>query len=245
MNIKSIKTNIITENDDILNIVQKYITTVKDYSVLAVSSKIVSLTEGSYIEDWQDKDAEIIKQSQMYLPRVDSKYKTIHTITKGTNMLAAGIDESNANGKLITWPKDPLNTARLIRNELISKHNLNNFGVIIVDSTSRPFRIGAIGTSLASCGINEIKDYRGAKDLFAKTIDISQQNVVEALASTSVLAMGEGTEQTPMCLIDKPINVTFDAEAYATCYEATSKEYLLDVYEPFWKAVDWQIGGDS
>lgn len=245
MNVQAIQTELITKEGSIYEVINNSIKNIKNNSIIAISAKLVSTLEGSIVDNNLDKDKLIIKQSQKYLPRNNSKYHTMHTIIKGTLMLAAGIDESNANKKLILWPKDPLNTAISIRSHIINTYQVKNIGVLIVDSTSKPMRIGTIGTCIASCGFDEIIDYRGTKDLFGRTIEISQQNTAECIASMAVLAMGEGAQRTPMCLIHNPLNTRFNDTAQTSCYNYSTDNYLNDVYEPFFKSVTWHYGGDA
>jgi F420-0:gamma-glutamyl ligase len=242
---KPILTPLITTGTKLISIIDISVNTMEENQVLAVSSKIISLCEGSVCDSSEDKDIIIKHQAQMYLDRVDSAYNAMHTITKGTLMLAAGIDESNADGHYVLWPKNPLQTAQAIYNFLTNKFSIKNIGIIIVDSTSKPLRIGTIGTSIAHYGFNELYDYRGTKDLFGRTIEVSQQNIAEGLASVAVLTMGEGTEQTPLAIIQDIPNIQFDSTAGGTSYATNAQQAINnDVYEPLLKSVKWRKGND-
>jgi coenzyme F420-0:L-glutamate ligase/coenzyme F420-1:gamma-L-glutamate ligase len=66
---------------------------------------------------------------------------------------------------------------------------------------------------LAVAGFKPIRDYRGNKDLYGKTITITRHAVADDLASAAHFLMGESTEKTPIVLI-KDANLDFDAGVY-------------------------------
>ena len=100
MNIQPIKTSIIYPSSiNLIELIDTYITDVPENSVIAISSKIVSLCEGSVCNpEHTTKDTVIQQSAQLYLDRSVSKYHALLTITHHTLMLAAGVDESNSNG---------------------------------------------------------------------------------------------------------------------------------------------------
>jgi len=247
MNIAAVKTELIyPKQQSLLAVIDKSIPTLAERTVVVISSKIVSLCEGNFVDPTTASKDELIKQNaQFYLERDTSKYKTILTITKNSLMLAAGIDESNSAGTYVLWPKNPLETAKDVYEHLVNKYKIANLGVIIVDSTSRPLRLGTIGTAIAHYGFSELHDYRGTKDLFDHTMTISRSNIAEGLASASILAMGEGIEQTPLAIITDIPFVTFGSQHFGSCYAEPTDAYKDDIYEPLWNSVDWKKGEDK
>lgn len=240
MIVKAVTTKLIKPNDtSLLDIIKESVAHLEDASILVISSKIVSLCEGSVVPiDRTAKDELITAAAQKYLPRQRSKYNAMITIVQNSLMLAAGIDESNSNGMYVLWPKYPLATAQAVREYCVQTFGLQQFGVMIVDSTSRPFRIGTIGTVIAHCGFKELYDYRGTKDLFGKEMTVSQANIAESLASAATVVMGEGTEQTPIAIITDVPFATFGSGHQGTCYD-TNNTYEDDIYAPLWNSVDW------
>ena len=109
MKIKAIKTHKITAKDaDILSILGKYMPKPKEKSVVVVTSKIIAICEGRVAcPSTTNKDELIKKEAEYYLPRSSSKYNCLLTIKKNALAVSAGVDESNANGLYILWPKDP------------------------------------------------------------------------------------------------------------------------------------------
>src|SRR5581483_6251149 len=109
MKITAVKTHKITTKDKNLHtIFDQYLPTLKEKSILAVTSKIVSISQGRVVSlTHADKDTLIEEESQFYLPRNENKYNVSLTITQNTLVASAGIDESNSDGNYILWPQDP------------------------------------------------------------------------------------------------------------------------------------------
>ena len=244
MNVTAIQTKAITtKQDTIIDIADKYLPKLVDKSVVLVSSKIVSLCEGNVADPNTITKDELVKQhAEYYLDRSASKYGSMFTITKNTFISGCGIDKSNSNGQFVLWPKDPLKTASEIHKFLLTKNNINNLGVIISDSISKPMRLGTVGISLAHVGFNELNSYVGKNDIFGQKIKVSRANIAEGLAGSAVLAMGEGAEQTPLVVINDVPFVRFNNNAEGSCYSNPPNAYKDDLYAPFLNNVDWQKG---
>ncbi len=204
MIINAIKTSVFQEGGNLLSFIARYIPTLRERTVVVITSKIVSLSEKrtATIEDVKTKDTLIRAESEY---AIRTKYAWL-TIKDGTVMASAGIDESNANGKLILLPKDSFQTARLLRNALRKKYGVKNLGVLITDSRTMPLRAGVVGVALGYAGFRGIRDYRNTKDIFGRTFKFSRTDVADSLATAAVLAMGEGNERQPLALItESPI----------------------------------------
>ncbi len=181
-------------------------------SILAITSKVISLCEGSVAPISEDKELLLQKHSDYYLPEKFRQHNSC-TITHHAFIGSAGIDESNADGHYVFLPKDAQSSARLIQRYLMQRFNLTQVGVIITDSHSTPMRRGASGIAVAYAGFHGLKDYRGTPDLFGRNLQMEQANVTDALAAVAVLVMGEGNEQTPLAIIsDLPV-ITFAPQA--------------------------------
>lgn len=188
----------------------------------------------------KDKDELIKKEADFYLDRDKvPKGHVILTIKNNILIPTAGIDESNGNGYFILWPKSPFSTAKQIYNFIKKNYRLNNFGIIISDSHCTPSRWGTLGVSIAYYGFYPLKDYRGTKDIFKRKMKISQSNVADALAAAAVFVMGEGSEQTPIAIIQDIDSVEFKE------FDPTDSDPLEinkddDIYAPLLKAVKWE-----
>lgn len=182
----------------------------KEGDILAVASKVVSIAEGRCIlVAAANKDDLIRAEADMFFKPSRSRYRRLFTIARGMLVGSAGIDESNANGHYILYPKNPFKSAKQLRRRLMKEYDVKKLGLIITDSTSLPLRRGAVGFALAWDGFDPLRDYRGTPDLFGRSFKIEMANLVDALAAAAVLAMGEGSEQTPLVVIRNAKNILF------------------------------------
>ena len=204
MIVKAIKTRIFKENEDLNAFILKYVKNLKDNSVLVVTSKIVALAEGRTAEYKNKREKiKLIKKESEYA--LKTKYAWL-TIKDGLVMASAGIDESNANGKVVLLPKDSFKSAEMIRTSLRKKFRIKKLGVIVSDSRIFPLRHGVMGFALGYAGFQGIKDYVGQKDIFGRVFKMSKTDVADSLATSAVLCMGEGSEQKPLAIItDAPV----------------------------------------
>lgn len=247
MQISAIKTHKITEEDkDIFEVLDKYLPeNLSDNSVVAVTSKIVAICEGRIVPmNSSDKDALIKQESQMYLPREKNKYNVSLTITRNILAASAGIDESNANGYYVLWPKDPQKSANDIRKFLQKKFALKHIGVVITDSKTTPMRWGVTGIAVSHSGFLSLNDPIGKPDLFGRPIEHTMINVMDSLAEAAVYVMGERREQTPIAIIENIPHIVF-RKGNPTKKELDRLRITIDddLYGEFLKNAPWEKGG--
>lgn len=245
MQVSAVKTHIITQEDkDLFSILNRYLSKLKERSVVAVSSKIVAITQGRMIKmDGENKDKLIAKEAQFYLPREENPYNVSLTITRNMLVASAGIDESNGNGYFVLWPKDVQQVANKVRQHVSKNRRIREIGVIITDSKTTPLRWGVTGFALAYSGFTPLKDYVGTTDLFGRTFAYEKLNIADSLASAAVLAMGEGDEQTPLAVITDLPNIEF-VHRNPTEDELRSLQISkeADLYTPLLTGVVWKKG---
>ena len=246
MKIKAIKTEKIRAREhEIFFILDKYVRRMPEDSVLAVTSKIISLCEGRVIKIGEvDKDELIKREAEFFLPRKLSRYKIIFAIKNGILAPSAGIDESNADGYYVLWPRDPQKTANEIRKYLKKKFRLKKVGVIITDSKTTPLRWGTSGVAIAHSGFAALKDYIGTSDVFGRKLKMTKANIMDALAASAVLVMGEGSEQTPLAIMEDMPFVKFQKrDPSASEIRELRISINDDLYAPMLKSVKWRKGG--
>ena len=245
MKVTPIKTHKITASDTSLTaILDKYIPTLKEKSILAITSKIVSITEGRIVKMGSiDKDTLVKQEAQYYLPKEENKYGFFLTIKNGIMIASAGIDESNGNGYYILWPKNPQQTANQVREYLGKKFGVRDIGVIITDSKVTPLRRGVTGITLAYSGFVALKNYIDTPDIFGKKLRVTYANIADGLATSSVLCMGEGKEQTPLAIVHLP-GVRF-VDRNPTQKELLELKISLkeDIFGSMLQSVKWKKGG--
>lgn len=246
MIVTSIKTAKITsKNKDILEVLDKFLPEIKEGSVLAITSKIISICEGNIVKMSEiDKNSLVEKEAEMYLPANENMYGFHITLKNNMFISSAGVDESNGNGYYILWPKNPQESANKIRDYLKTKFNLKSIGVIITDSRTIPLRWGVIGVGLAHSGFEALNDYIGKPDIFGRPLHVTKTNIMDGLAAAAVLVMGEGNEQTPMAIIEDLPNVTFqDRNPTKKELEMLKISMHEDIYAPILKRAPWIKGG--
>lgn len=189
--------------DSLLDAIKASELALTEGDIVAISSKVVSIDEGRTLSvRGVDKEDLVRAEADWYAkaPK-SSKWKRRFTITKGGMASAAGIDESNGDGHYILYPRDPFKSAKRLRAGLMKAYGVRSLAVLITDSTSIPLRRGAIGFALSWDGIDPLRDYRGTKDIFGRTIEVEMANVIDSLAAAAGLLMGEGSERTPLVII--------------------------------------------
>lgn len=235
---------ITSKSHDLFELLDATLPELQEGSIVAVAAKIVSLCEGQVVPiEEADKDELIAQESDLYLPRSSSKYDVSFTVTHHMLIPTAGIDESNANDHYILWPKDIQASANAIRKHLTQKHGLQKLGVIITDSTTRPFQWGTTGIAIAYSGFNPLKDYIGTEDVFGRKLVFQKSNLANGMAAAVVMLMGEGSEQTPIGVLSDLNGIEFsDRDPTAEELAELIIEPEDDLYEPFLTAVDWKKG---
>ena len=226
MNVRPIKTRVFKEGENLEAFITKHVRKIENGAILAVTSKIVALSEGR-VAEIKAKDAIIRKESEW---AVKAKYVWI-TKKDGQLMANAGVDASNANGKLVLLPRDSFTTARKLQRQLKKHYKIHRLGVLITDSRVAPLRAGVVGVALGYAGFKGLRDYRGKKDIFGRKLKFTQTNIADSLATAAALAMGEGREQQPLCVIEdapvefvewvnkKELRIPFEDDMYAPLFK--------------------------
>lgn len=246
MKITTVKTHKIVKKDtDLFKILNQYVLSMKENSILAITSKIVSICEGRLISiDKINKEKLIKQEADFFIPAEENKYGMTLTIKNGVLLPTAGIDESNANGFYILWPKNPQKTANQIRTYLQKRFNLKKVGVLITDSKTTPLRFGTTGINIAYSGFAPLNNYIGKPDIFGKKMRVTKSNVADGLAAAAVLAMGEGKEQTPIAILEDLPNIKFINQnpTQKELNEFTIK-MADDIYASILEKANWRKGG--
>jgi len=204
MKIRAIKTHKITPADkNIFSILDRYVVEIEENSILAVTSKIVAICQGDIVDKKSISKRDLVKrESQFYLAPETSKYGITLTIKDNFLIPTVGIDESNIENFYALWPRDIQRTANKIRSYLTKRFELKKVGVIVTDSKTTPLRLGTTGFALAHSGFLALKNYIGKPDLFGNDLHVTRANIADGLAAAAVTLMGEGSEQTPIAVIN-------------------------------------------
>ncbi len=227
MTVEAIKTGVFKEKEKLLPFILKNVPNLEDGDVLVVTSKIAALSQGRTVS---------LKNKEKAIKRESSK--TIKgewcylTLKNGEWCANAGVDESNASGKVILLPRDPKRVARGILKGLKDEFNVQRCGVILTDTRNIPLRRGSLGVALAWAGFEGLESYVGRKDIFGRKFKMTRANIADALASSAVLTMGEGDERKPLALI-KGIKLKFNNRTYD--HKLLSIRPEEDLYKPLYR----------
>ncbi len=248
MNIVTVKTHKITREDkDILKIIDQYVPTLSENSILVVTSKIIAICEGNTVPIGSiEKEELVISQADYYLPKETNTFHV--TVTLKNNVLAvnAGIDESNTKEGYVLWPKDPQESANRIREHLVQKHDLKNIGVLITDSKTTPLRYGITGIGIAHSGFLALNNQVGTPDIFGRILKMTQVGVMDGISAGAVVVMGEGANQTPFAIItDIPFVQFQDRNPSEEELELLDIDPTTDVYGVVLQSAPWKKGGNS
>jgi coenzyme F420-0:L-glutamate ligase len=202
MNIMHKTTRIFQEGENLFNFICEHIPRLPERSIVVVTSKIVALSERRTAAGTRPMER-LIRKESTFAMRTEFTWLTIKD---GNVMANAGIDASNARGKLILLPRDSFKTASRLRRRLKKAYRRTRLGVIITDSRILPLRAGTTGVALGYAGFSGIRNYRGTPDLFGRPLRLSRTDVADSLAAAAVLLMGEGRERHPLAVItDAPV----------------------------------------
>jgi coenzyme F420-0:L-glutamate ligase len=216
--------------DIILEAVKKQGLELEDHDIIALTSKVIAYAENRLIRLNEIKPSrkaeELAKRfslqpafAELILRETDKIYggveKAVLTLKNGILTANAGIDNKNAPiDYAVLWSSNPQKWARYIREEIKNRTG-KCVGVLIIDSGLVPLRKGTVGLALAVAGFKPIKDRRGEKDIYGKSIVITQHAVADDLASAAHFLMGEAAERTPIVII-KGAHVDFDDGVYGS-----------------------------
>jgi len=245
MKISSIKTHKIRPyKQNLFEILDKYLKILRERSIVVITSKIVSICQERVIKIEKAEKKELIKkEAEYFLPPEENKYNITLTIKGNFLLPTAGIDESNGAGYFILWPKNLQKTANEIRKYLGRKFSVKKIGVIITDSKTTPLRWVTTGIAIVHSGFTALNNYIGKPDIFGRKFKVTKANVLDALAASAVLVMGEGAEQTPLAVIEDVPFVKFQNRDPS---EKELKDFCIniedDLYGPLLKIVKWQKG---
>jgi len=244
MIVQEIKTRKILPPKDSLEDLLKFVTPLKDKSIVAISSKVLSICEGHTMPIDSVSHQDLVDRLSQYEVEPLKRGKNDMILTKVGNILveSAGVDVSNANGYYVLLPINSYKSAKQIWSYLRKRDKIKHLGVVITDSHSVPRRKGAEGFALASYGFKAANVYEDQKDIFGKKFNFTASDIADSIAASAVLVMGEGDESTPLAVISGLKNVEFFNR---TIPLVTARRYAwvhpnYDVYSPLLNSKIWR-----
>lgn len=195
-------------------------TSLRDGDVLVVAQKIVSKAEDRLVrlaDVTPSADAVALAAETEKDPRLVQLIldESVAVVRKRPGVLIvrhrlgfvsanAGIDQSNVDhgtGEVaLLLPVDPDASAAALHSRILEETG-KRIGVVISDSTNRPWRLGTTAIAIGAAGMRVFDDRRGTSDLFGRELKITLVNRADSIATAAVLMMGETTERIPAALV--------------------------------------------
>ena len=188
--------------------------------VLVVAQKVVSKSEGRYVElatiepgeeargyaDRSGKDPRlvevILRESSAVLRCVPGVLIVRHRL--GFVCANAAVDASNVDrvgsDRVLLLPVDPDRSAAELRAALAQRLGVE-LGVIINDSFGRAWRLGTVGVAIGAAGVAAFEDLRGRADLFGRPLVATDVGSADQIASAASLLQGQAAEGVPVVLV--------------------------------------------
>ena len=188
----------------------------KDRDVFIITHKVVSKAEGRVVnlEDVQPSSlarrwarhgssdprvVELALAESRRVVRMDRGVLITETVN-GVVCANSGVDQSNMpRGEAALLPADPDRSAIALRQALEEAFGVR-LGVVITDTTGRPWRQGLVNIALGVSGLNPFLDLRGTNDAAGRPLRATLINIADELASAADLVMGK-TKQVPAVLV--------------------------------------------
>ena len=214
---------LIEAGDELLGIIQSRAAAaglaLRDGDALVIASKIVAKAEGRYerldavapsaearaLAAETGKDPRlvelILRESKAVSRKRLGVLVTEHRL--GFVSANAGIDQSNIEAgsqAALLLPTDPDGAAAQIRARIKSRLGID-VAVVISDTHGRAFRVGNVGVAIGAAGLPTVMDLRGSKDLYGRTLEVTQLAYADLVASAAHLLSGEADEGLPAVVI--------------------------------------------
>ncbi len=188
--------------------------------IVIAAQKIVSKAEGRSVDL---RSVEVSPEAELLAREVDKDPRLVELVLSesrrvvrkkpgvlivehrlGLVLANAGIDRSNIDGaneeRVLLLPIDPDRSAENLREGLERAVGVQ-VAVIVNDSLGRPWRIGTTGTAIGVSGLLPVRDLRGDKDLFGRTLEVSEQAFADELAAAASILQGQAAEATPVVIV--------------------------------------------
>jgi coenzyme F420-0:L-glutamate ligase / coenzyme F420-1:gamma-L-glutamate ligase len=191
--------------------------TLQPGDIAIVSQKIVSKAEGMVTslskvnpsqfakaiakESGRDpRHIEVILQETRKIVRMRGGHLITET-KHGFICANAGVDQSNVEGKesVTLLPRDSDASADRIR-KTIHEMTGKKVPVIITDTFGRAWRMGQVNFAIGVSGMKPIHDYRGARDMYRRVLQVTEIAVADELACAAELVMNK-SDRIPVALI--------------------------------------------
>jgi coenzyme F420-0:L-glutamate ligase/coenzyme F420-1:gamma-L-glutamate ligase len=186
--------------------------------IAVVSQKIVSKAEGRVLplskiipsdfaktianETGKDpRQVEVVLRESKKIIRMRGGHLITET-SHGFICANAGVDQSNVGTRrdsVTLLPRDSDASADRIR-KTIHHTTGRDVPVIITDTFGRAWRMGQVNFAIGISGMKPIHDYRGTKDMYRRTLQVTEIAVADELAGAAELVMNKA-DRVPVAIV--------------------------------------------
>ena len=185
--------------------------------ITVVSQKIVSKAEGMLVplanvapsefaktiakENGKDpRQVEVILRETKKVIRMRGGHLITET-KHGFICANAGVDQSNVgkSDSVTLLPRDSDMSADHIR-KTIHQITGKKVPVVITDTFGRAWRMGQVNFAIGISGLKPMRDYRGTKDMYRRTLQVTEIAVADEIACAAELVMNKA-DRVPVALI--------------------------------------------
>lgn len=176
----------------------------KDGDILVIASKVVSKADGRLrtVDDRAEFE-ELVANSSTHLvaERTYGSGTTVQIVRTqaGTVQAAAGLDQSNSGDAVVLHPHDCDHSAAVLRQRVEASFSVR-IGLIISDTSSRPWRIGVSDIALGLSGFSGLDDQRGRPDDDGRVQSVTVRAIADEIASAADIVKGS-SRGLPMALV--------------------------------------------
>lgn len=178
----------------------------KDGDVVVVASKVVAKAEGSVATAQTRAEVEQLIDAHSHHTVARRRYASGVTVSvvrtrAGTVQAAAGLDRSNTDAAtdVILHPRDADASAAALLASLTERFQVR-LGVIVSDSTSRPWRVGVFDFALGCAGIDPLDSQQGLPDDSGRTQHITVRAVADSITQAADLVKGSARSR-PVAIV--------------------------------------------
>ncbi|MEO5744922.1 MAG: coenzyme F420-0:L-glutamate ligase [Terracoccus sp.] len=174
----------------------------RDGDVVVVSSKIASKALGLVTDD-PDKDRVVAGETEYVVAErsVPGRVTRVVRSKAGPIMAAAGVDGSNTGdrGGWLLLPHDPDGVCERLHDGLTKRYGVR-LGVVLSDTSARPWRLGHSDFALGAHGLRVVDDLRGTADADGRELSVTTRAVADEIAAAADLAKGK-TVAVPVAVV--------------------------------------------
>ncbi len=163
--------------------------------VLVVSSKIASKALGLVASDREAAIADATRRVVAERTLPDGRVTRVVESAAGPVMAAAGVDASNTGDLdgVLLLPADPDDVCASLLTPLRAASGLDRLGVVLSDTSGRPWRVGQVDFALGSAGVRVVDDLRGDVDADGRELAVTERAVADEVAAAADLVKGKAS----------------------------------------------------